>query len=180
MTGASKTSNPLIDVLHKMTLASGEHWFALRDALIAGIEKQTDELAEARAEVERLEVLVYVPGVWRCAKCNLTLISHAICYATGRLGANTSPQKCPNGCGPLWRRTERDAGNDLCDRLDSAFAEVERLRALLAQARRVVDVCGSEEGPEQRDIDRARGLLPLIDAAVDAAVDAARKGKAGT
>lgn len=40
---------------------------------------------------------------------------------------NNEPQPCPNGCGPLWRITEREAGNDLCNRLETLQAERDAL-----------------------------------------------------
>ena len=73
-----------------------------------------------RAECERLERLVYVPGLLKCAKCKCTLISNTLNASSGLVKANNEPQQCPNGCGPMWRVTERDAGNDVCDQLDKA------------------------------------------------------------
>lgn len=71
---------------------------------------------------EELEALVYVPGLRRCAKCGLRLVTNSISAATGAMRADDSPQTCPNNCGPMWRVTEREAGNDLCDRLEAALA----------------------------------------------------------
>jgi hypothetical protein len=85
-------------------------------ALIA-IE-QEQRIAEQDAEIARLERLVYVPGVFKCAKCNLSLVSTTLNVAQNLAKANNEPQQCPNGCGPLWRKTERDAGNELCDMLE--------------------------------------------------------------
>lgn len=76
-------------------------------------------LSDREAEVARLEKLVYVPGAWRCAKCKCGLISNTLYVATGAMAANNKPQECPNGCGPMWRLTERDAGNEVCDRLEA-------------------------------------------------------------
>lgn len=93
------------------------------------------QLDAANAEIERLERLVYVPGVWVCAKCKLPLVSTILDAGSGRFAANKEPQQCPNGCGPMWRKTERDAGNELCKRLEDASDANERLRAELASAR---------------------------------------------
>lgn len=92
----------------------------------------TDRAEKAEARVVELEKLVYVPGVWKCAKCGLRLVSSTLNAHSGSVTANSEPQQCPNGCGPLWRVTERDAGNDLCDRLDKCADE-------LAAARKDVD-----------------------------------------
>lgn len=80
-------------------------------------------LSDLRAEVERLEKLVYVPGVWRCAKCNFRLISSHLNARNGTFTANNAPgEKCPNCDCSMWRVTERDAGNDpvLCICLHNA------------------------------------------------------------
>lgn len=82
-----------------------------------------EQLDAANAEIERLERLVYVPGVWVCAKCKLSLISTLLDVSRGLFAANKEPQQCPNGCGPLWRKTERDAGNELCIRVDELAME---------------------------------------------------------
>lgn len=77
----------------------------------------TAKLGAALAEVERLERLVYVPGLWKCAKCKFSLTARVLYINLGRMAANERPQECANGCGPMWRVTERDAGNELCEQL---------------------------------------------------------------
>ena len=73
---------------------------------------------DMRGEIERLERLVYVPGLWRCPKCQFNLVSNTLHAGTGMVSADNKPQQCANGCGPMWRVTERDAGNDLIDRAE--------------------------------------------------------------
>ena len=94
----------------------------------ADYDKLRDYAVAMKAENDRLEKLVYVPGVFSCAKCRVVLVSTTMHAHTGLMKANTEPQKCPNGCGPLWRRTERDAGNELCDRLEKAEAALAALQ----------------------------------------------------
>lgn len=54
--------------------------------------------------------LVYVPGLWRCAKCEFTLTQMNLNASTGAVTARNEPgDKCPNCKGPLWRVTERAA-----------------------------------------------------------------------
>lgn len=72
-------------------------------------------------DIERLEKLVYVPGQLRCAKCECVVLSTTLHAPTGTFSANNEPQACPNGCGPMWRVTERDAGNEVCNRLEKAM-----------------------------------------------------------
>lgn len=73
-----------------------------------------------RAFLRHLEDLVHVPGQWRCAKCRFVLQRTTIDMARGQIGVSESdrnrPEPCPNGCGPLWRVSERDAGNEAIDR----------------------------------------------------------------
>lgn len=83
------------------------------------------------AEIAQLSKLVYVPGLWRCAKCKCQVVSQTLHVNVGAVSANNEPQECPNKCGPMWRLTERDAGNDLADRLEKQHAEIERLGGLL-------------------------------------------------
>ena len=86
-------------------------------------------LAEARKEIERLEKLVYVPGLWRCAKCNLRLVSNTLYADSGKMTANNSPQQCANGCGPMWRVTEREAANEQIDRNEALREELASIKA---------------------------------------------------
>lgn len=54
-------------------------------------------LDDFEAELPRLEGLVYVPGVWRCAKCDFRLIQSNLNANTGTVTARDTPgDKCPN------------------------------------------------------------------------------------
>jgi len=88
-------------------------------------------LAKAVERIRELEQLVYVPGLWRCAKCECQVMSTNLHAASGRISANNEPQACPNNCGPMWRVTERDAGNRLIDQADR---EQERVRPFVQGA----------------------------------------------
>lgn len=59
---------------------------------------------------EELAKLVYVPGLWRCAKCDFHLTQMNLNANSGTVTARDDPgEKCPNCDSPLWRVTERDA-----------------------------------------------------------------------
>ena len=97
---------------------------------IAAADRQTilglvRELTEAEARVAELEKLVYVPGQWRCAKCKFSLQRMTINPTAGKIGVSerdkNEPEKCPNGCGPLWRTTERQAASEAIDSNMQAF-----------------------------------------------------------
>ena len=104
--------------------------------------------AKERAERERDDLArkVYVPGLWRCAKCNFELIQSNLNGADGTVTARDQPgDKCPNCDVPLWRVTERERHHavmadserwwqekqDAIDRAEKAEAEVARLREAL-------------------------------------------------
>jgi hypothetical protein len=141
------------------------------------LSKQLTALNEARsegrkaadtalqAEVERLQRLVYVPGVTRCAKCGLKLVSSTLNAHSGAISANSEPQACPNGCGPMWRVTERDAGNELCDRLDAASDRDTALSERVAELERGLEALvdhysrWSSYPYRERHLEAARALL---------------------
>lgn len=71
-----------------------------------------------RKRIAELEALVYVPGQWRCPKCKFVLMQMKLRASDGAVGVRDEPgEPCPNCQSPLWRVTERDAGNELADRL---------------------------------------------------------------
>ena len=117
------------------------------------------------AEAER-----YVPGVWRCAKCKLRLVSTILNVADGNMYADTKPQECAAGCGPMWRVSERDErkeaqalfGAEFDKRIaaETALAEAVRREAhaleLLRQAREyTTSYTYDEEGELTSAIDAA-------------------------
>lgn len=103
----------------------------MRDGLDARPHPNWTNIARALLaladENERLEKLVYVPGLWKCAKCKCVVMTNTLHVPYGAMSANNSPQQCPNDCGPMWRVTERAAGNEVVDRMD---AQAERLKDL--------------------------------------------------
>jgi rubrerythrin len=103
-------------------------------------------IAEQAERINDLEKLVYVPGLWRCAKCNCTVVSTSLYVESGNFAANNEPQQCPNDCGPMWRVTERQAGNDVIDvqdtlaqRATAAESRIADLEAKLAERTRERD-----------------------------------------
>lgn len=122
-------------------------WFAIKRE---GDAIAIHRMAGTDPEVVRLEKLVYVPGLWRCPKCKLQLISSTLHVNIGRLSANTEPQRCPNECGPMWRITERDAGNEVIDRRQG------ELNSMIERCAKVV------EGHAKSDLGRGRLQAPSI------------------
>lgn len=73
----------------------------------------------------------YVPGVWRCAKCEFRLIQSNLNSADGTVTARDTPgELCPNCDTPLWRVTWKDEATEAY-----AIAENQLERALAAERR---------------------------------------------
>lgn len=119
-------------------------------------------LRHERGLREAAEKLVYVPGQWRCAKCNYVGMHMIFSATTGDVGvkAAAKTEKCPNGCGPLWPVTERQAGNELCDRMD---AIVDERNAAIARA----TTAESSLAHEKRLSDELKRLLGFRDVKLD-------------
>jgi hypothetical protein len=87
---------------------------------------------DLRDEVERLRKLVYVPGLWQCAKCNFQLVQSNLNVGDGTITARDTPgDKCPNCNGPLWRVAYRDAYREMMAAAEAQCMEVLRLRQAL-------------------------------------------------
>lgn len=66
--------------------------------------------------------LVYVPGLWRCAKCKFELVQATLNARDGTVTARDTPgEKCPNCQSPLWRVTERDARQEAQHECDAMW-----------------------------------------------------------
>ncbi|HQT62795.1 hypothetical protein [Acidiphilium sp.] len=86
----------------------------------AAISAIRPHIAALQARAEAAEKLVYVPGVWQCAKCNFELIQSNLNARDGTVTARDTPgEKCPNCNSPLWRVTERERHHQMyaaCER----------------------------------------------------------------
>ena len=67
------------------------------------------EFLHAQETIGKLERLVYVPGLWKCAACNFHLIQSNLNMGDASITARDTPgDKCPNCNSPLWRVSERE------------------------------------------------------------------------
>jgi rubrerythrin len=83
-------------------------------------------------EVEKLRSQVYVPGLWRCAKCSFHLSQANLNMHDGSVTSRNDPgDKCPNCNVPLWRVTEREAGNQMVDRCEELLRRVQELEMII-------------------------------------------------
>ena len=124
-----------------MSTDCGHGWHSPIDCDTCTLERVDPQAA---ARIAELEALVYVPGLWRCPKCKFGLLQSNLNAATGAVTARDTPgDKCPNCAGPLWRVTERQAGNDMVDRCEAAVIEAAALRKQLG---RLIVVAHAEAG----------------------------------
>lgn len=91
--------------------------------------------------IEVLEKKIYVPGQWRCAKCEFRLTQSNLYAASGTVGPRDEPgDKCPNCNGPLWRVSAMDDRNEAFKCANATFDRVARLREALTEICRIKDV----------------------------------------
>lgn len=85
----------------------------------AALKKQLEDLRDATAKTEMAEL--YVPGVWRCAKCKFRLITTTMSAASGAMTPNQEPCKCPNCNTPMWRVSWKDEAKEAYKLLKEKF-----------------------------------------------------------
>lgn len=100
--------------------ASEFYWIIYEEGARKGYAMRVPELEQIIQEKRELESLVYVPGLWYCPKCKFNLNKAEIHAVSGnmRMRADNTPEPCPNCATQMQRVTERDANNDLYDRLE--------------------------------------------------------------
>lgn len=127
---------PLADgQMERLRSLAAEGNGAARDILNALEAERAARLA-AEARVAELEKLVYVPGLWRCAKCNFILVQSNLNAANGTVTARDDPgDTCPNCDANLWRVSERQERQEMqvahekeFEQRIAAEAERDRLR----------------------------------------------------
>ena len=118
------------------------------DGFREAAKTDAQEFKRLNARIAELEALVYVPGLWRCAKCKFQLVQAVLSASTGAVHSHDKPgEKCPNCAGPLWRVTERQAGNDMADRCEQAVLRNLGLEAALLEYHRWhLDYGGDADG----------------------------------
>lgn len=88
--------------------------------------------AERAKEVD--EQRIFIPGRWRCAKCNFSLSTMSLNMGDGTVTMKDVPgEKCPNDGSPMWRVSYREAYEEMCNEANSemyaSMAIINRLRA---------------------------------------------------
>ena len=88
------------------------------------------EIGRLNVRIAELEKQVYVPGMWRCAKCGFHLLQSNLNARDGSVTARDDPgEKCPNDGAPLWRVTERENGREMLARCEELFDRVSALES---------------------------------------------------
>ncbi|HEX6941148.1 MAG TPA: hypothetical protein VF158_17225, partial [Longimicrobiales bacterium] len=93
-----------------------------------GGESRSDGAHADRERIVRERDQV-IPGVFRCAKCGLVLNAVALNAQDGTTAPDTNPQRCPNGCGPMWPETYKAAYHDLMKQCEAMANELAQFRA---------------------------------------------------
>jgi hypothetical protein len=103
--------------------ADGRRHCGLPDELLL----EAAECLEARVDA----TMGFVPGVFRCAKCNFRLLQSYLNAADGTVTSrDTAGEKCPNCSVPLWRVSWKDEAHENLE-----IAESQINRAIEAEGR---------------------------------------------
>jgi hypothetical protein len=139
-----------------------------RMAVEAGVERREtliQTLERAAVELEQMEKLVYVPGIVRCPKCQFNLVATEMDATTGLMRASRSVgEPCPNCATPLRRVTERDAGNQLVERLEQLSVDLQTVTdaakwRALRNCARITTMGSAGLGPDNEADDYAHVTL---------------------
>lgn len=122
-----------------LTFVNASDAVTLADAL----ESTTQRLALMESQSIELQNLVFVPGVFKCSKCEFGLVANII-HSRG-ISANNDVQLCMNGCGILDQVTERDERIALFKLNDE---QLDRIKELESQLPRVFTAETIGDAPE--------------------------------
>ncbi|WP_347271190.1 hypothetical protein [Rhizorhabdus histidinilytica] len=100
-----------------------------------GVVMDADTAQALAREFKRMRELIYIPGVFQCAKCSFRLVQSNLNAQDGTVTARDVPgEKCPNDGSPMWRVTYRDDVSYSYDRweeqVNRAVAAEKALEAL--------------------------------------------------
>lgn len=95
------------------------------------MKPETPTKIELKMRIAELEKAQYVPGLFRCAKCNCHLIASNLNENSGNISANNDPQKCPNKCGPMWKVTWKENSDAMTENCEKFSDIVKKLEAKL-------------------------------------------------
>ena len=168
---SSEAVRARIGVLETDYAADGAGFDAkLLAALLTRAESAEAERDEARRDATRLSAAVYVPGRWQCKKCGFGLMQMMLRASDGAIGVRDDPgEYCPNDGSPLWRVTEREAGNELVDRAQEYLKRAVDAESDLAAARETIAAKDAEIAKLR---EAAKSGLRFVGASDDALLEA--------
>lgn len=111
-----------------------------------------DDLAEVADMVDRRRggtppAKDFVPGAWRCPKCNFRLLQSNLNAADGTVTARDTPgDKCPNCDGPLWRISWKDEAQENLSLAENQLERALAAEVKLAEAAEVIRPFANEAG----------------------------------
>jgi hypothetical protein len=125
-----------VDVIDVLAMNNFRHFARCSPDNIRAIATYASVLkAERDAALERARYLdsqVHVPGKLACPKCDFVLISMTLHLMNGAVTANNEPDVCPNGCGPLWKVSERSEREFWSGHAEKQSDEILKLKAALS------------------------------------------------
>lgn len=119
--------------LLKMNVAVEHLVLEIPNATILQMPVRFADRKESKVVRRDIDSSKYVPGNFRCPKCNFHLISNYLNANNGEVAANNTPQMCANECGPMWRVTWQESCYELSQRLERLFYEKVELEKDIAR-----------------------------------------------
>jgi hypothetical protein len=130
-----------------MPAMTPERFDQIRSQCECGETPHTHVVEECLEEISRLAGAVYVPGYWRCPKCEFRLTTSIFYAKTGNIGVDRkTPDPCPNDGTVMEPITWEFEAGELSKRISDAVAMgmIHDLRK--GQGASVTIVCDNEEG----------------------------------
>ena len=111
-------------------------------------------IGRLEGRIKELDGKVYLKGHWRCPKCDFYCVSTLIDAGTGKFAADQEPQKCANGCGPMWRVTHEESANNMVAHAEEQADRMEKLEAEIQGWRDCIIVNAQMDGAKFMGIKR--------------------------
>jgi len=74
-------------------------------------------------EIDKLKQSQFIPGQLECKKCGFAMYKKFLNMKSGTVTVNREPNKCLNGCGPMWKMSWEQGYHKLMDSCDKLVDE---------------------------------------------------------